>query len=158
MYTTPNQVVRKATLTSNLPVFKAVPVTRRLAFRYEFATSRKTYPTLDWWFSSQSDCPTFPDLAWIRFWRLRQNNGGIHRRSNVPWDLRNEIEIDRRYVCPLHPFLDALKGATMKSGYPTKDITLHELRNAFPEITVGRIISKKTVGRFSAILCQHRLA
>jgi len=45
--------------------------------------------------------------------------------------------------------MDALKGATTKSGYPTEDITLHELRNAFPEITVRGIISKeKTVGRF----------
>jgi hypothetical protein len=44
--------------------------------------------------------------------------------------------------------MDALKGATTKSGYPPKDVTLRELRNAFPEITVRGIISrKKTVGR-----------
>jgi hypothetical protein len=55
--------------------------------------------------------------------------------------------------------VDALKGAAEKSGYPTKDVTLHELRNAFPEITVRGIISgKKIVGRSSSNPCWYRLA
>jgi hypothetical protein len=52
--------------------------------------------------------------------------------------------------------MDVHKGATTKSGYPTEDITLHELRNAFLEVTLRGIISgKKTVRRYSSSPYQY---